>query len=372
MAKKIEPQLLRLTSQINSSLDIETVLDRAMTAAEEALDTEASAIFEVDVDKGDLFFRLARGEKAEKVKPLRIPMGMGVAGWVAQTGQSLIVPEAVADPRFNPSVDAQSGFRTRSLLAVPLTHQGRLLGVVQVLNKRTPKGFGQEDLEILTLLAQHIAVALANAHKYKNLVVVSQQVLKTLSMTTELRDPYTAGHQRRVADLAVAIARKLGLNGARQETLRIACILHDIGKIVVPTEILSKPGRLNRLEMELVKSHSRVGYEILKEIDFPKEIGDIVLQHHERLDGSGYPAGLQGDEILLEARIIAVADIVEAMTFHRPYRPSLGMAKALAEISRDRGKGLDPVVVDACCSLLREGFKFNESTIPIYFNTTRY
>jgi putative nucleotidyltransferase with HDIG domain len=366
MPNKIEHQLLRLTSQINSSLDIETVLDRAMKAAEEALDAEASAIFEVDADQGDLFFRLARGAKAEQVKTLRLPMGKGVAGWVAQTGESLIVPDAAADPRFNPDVDAQSGFQTRSILAVPLTNQGRLLGVVQVLNKRSPAGFGQEDLEILTLLAQQIAVALANAHKYKNLVVVSQQVLKTLSMTTELRDPYTAGHQRRVADLAVAIARKLGLNEARQETLRIACILHDIGKIVVPTEILSKPGRLNPLEMELVKSHSRVGYEILKEIDFPEEIEDIVLQHHERLDGSGYPAGLQGDEILLEARIIAVADIVESVTFHRPYRPGLGRDKALAEISRDRGKGLDPVVVDACCSLFREGFSFEETTLPIY------
>jgi putative nucleotidyltransferase with HDIG domain len=366
MPEKNEHLLLRLTSQINSSLDIETVLDRAMNAAEEALDAEASAIFEVDADKGDLFFRLARGEKADKVKPLRIAMGKGVAGWVAQTGQSLIVPEAAADPRFNPSVDAQSGFHTRSILAVPLKNQDRLLGVVQVLNKRSPRSFDQGDLEILTLLAQQIAVALANAHKYKNLVVVSQQVLKTLSMTTELRDPYTAGHQRRVADLAVAIAKELGLDEARQETLRIACILHDIGKIVVPTEILSKPGPLNRLEMELVKSHSRVGYEILKEIDFPREIEDIVLQHHERLDGSGYPAGLQGDEIILEARIIAVADIVEAVTFHRPYRPGLGMNKALEEISRDRGKGLDPVVVDACHSLLRKGFEFDEATMPLH------
>jgi putative nucleotidyltransferase with HDIG domain len=366
MPKKIEHQLLRLASQINASLDIETVLDRAMNAAEEALDAEASAIFEVDADKGDLFFRLARGEKAEKVKPLRIPMGKGVAGWVAQTGQSIIVPEAAADPRFNPNVDAQSGFHTRSILAVPLKNQGRLLGVVQVLNKRPPGSFDHEDMEVLTLLAQQIAVALANAHKYKNLVVVSQQVLKTLSMTTELRDPYTAGHQRRVADLAVAIARELGLNETRQEALRIACILHDIGKIVVPTEILSKPGPLNKLEMELVKSHSRVGFEILKEIDFPREIEDIVLQHHERLDGSGYPAGLKGDEIILEARIIAVADIVEAMTFHRPYRPGLGRDKALEEILKDRGKGLDPVVVDACCSLFRDGFKFEDTTLPIH------
>jgi putative nucleotidyltransferase with HDIG domain len=368
MPKKIDYHLLQLASQINSSLDIETVLDRAMVAIEEALDAEASAIFEVDVDKGDLFFRLARGQKAEKVKRLRIRMGEGVAGWVAQTGQSIIVPEADADSRFNPNVDAHSGFDTRSIVCVPLQHQGRLVGVVQVLNKRASKEFDQEDLEILNLLAQHIAVALANAQTYKNLVVVSQQVLKTLSMTTELRDPYTAGHQRRVAELAVAIARELGLSQGKKEVLRIACILHDIGKITVPTEILSKPGRLNQLELNLVKSHVRAGYEILKEIDFPREIDDIVRQHHERLDGSGYPAGLKGDEITLEARIIAVADVVEAVTFHRPYRPGRGKEKALEEITKDRGKGLDPIVVDACCSVFRKGFEFEETAPPISLN----
>jgi putative nucleotidyltransferase with HDIG domain len=368
MSKNIDHYILQLASQINSSLDIEKVLDRAMAAAEEALDAAASSIFEVDIDKGDLFFRLARGEKAAKIKLLRFPMGTGVAGWVAHTGQSVIVPEAAADPRFNPNVDAQSGFHTHSILSVPLKHQGRLLGVVQVLNKRAPKNFNLEDLEILTLLAQQISAALANAQKYENLVMVSQQVLKTLSMTTEIRDPYTAGHQRRVADLAVAIAREMGLSQTKQEVLRIACTLHDIGKIVVPAEILSKPGRLNTLELELVKSHSRVGYEILKEIDFPREIDHIVLQHHERLDGSGYPAGLKGDEITLESRIIAVADVLEAVTFHRPYRPGLGIEKALEEITKDRGKGLDPEVVDACCNLFRKGFEFEETTMPVNFN----
>lgn len=357
MPTKIDQHLLQLINRVNSSLDVETVLNYAMETAEEALQAEASAIFEVDVDKGDLFFRLARGEKAAQVKTMRLKMGEGVAGWVAQTGQAVIVPHVKADPRFDPDLDAKSGFHTRSLVSVPLKHQDRLLGVIQVLNKRPPLEFDQEDLELLTLLAQPIGSALANAQAYTRLAQVSQQVIKTLSMTVELRDPYTAGHQRRVAQIAVALAQDLGLSQNRQESLRIACTLHDIGKIVVPAEILSKPGRINRLEQELVKSHSRVGYEILKEIDFPKEIADIVLQHHERLDGSGYPAGLRGDEISLEARIIAVADVMEAMIFHRPYRPALGVQKALEEISQERGKSLDSTVVDACCRLFRSGFK---------------
>jgi putative nucleotidyltransferase with HDIG domain len=327
-----------------------------MATAEEALQAEASAIFEVDADKGDLFFRLARGEEAAQVKTLRLKMGEGVAGWVAQTGQAVIVPQAEADSRFDPDLDVRSGFHTRSLVSVPLKHQDRLLGVIQVLNKRPPLEFNQEDLELLTLLAKPIATALANAKAYTRLAQVSQQVIKTLSSTVELRDPYTAGHQRRVAEVPAAIAQEMGLDEDRQELIRIGC-LHDIGKIVVPAEILSKPGQINRLEKELVKSHSRVGYELLKEIDFPKEIKDIVRQHHERLDGSGYPDGLRGDEISLEARIIAVADIMETMTFHRPYRPALGVEKALEEISLERGKLLDAEVVDACLRLFQKGFK---------------
>lgn len=358
MTTKINHNLLQLINRINSSLDIETVLNCAMATAEEALQAEASAIFEVDAEKGDLFFRLARGEKAESVKPLRLNMGDGVAGWVAQTGQPVIVPEAEADPRFDPEVDAKSGFHTRSLLSAPLKHQDRLLGVIQVLNKRPPLEFDQEDLELLTLLSEPIAVALANAQAYTHLAQVSQQVIKTLSMTVELRDPYTAGHQRRVAKLAVAIAQELGLSQDRQESLNIACALHDIGKLAVPGEILSKPGRINRQEQELVRNHSRVGYEILKEIDFPGEIAQFVLQHHERLDGSGYPSGLLGEAITLEARIIAVADIMEAMIFHRPYRPGLGIEKALEEITKERGKVLDATVVDACLRLFQQGFEF--------------
>jgi putative nucleotidyltransferase with HDIG domain len=357
MPTKIDQHLLTLITKVNSSLDVETVLDYAMATAEEALQGEASAIFELDADKGDLFFRLARGEKAAEVKTMRLKMGEGVAGWVAQTGQAVIVPQAEADPRFDPDLDAKSGFHTRSLVSVPLKHQDRLLGVIQVLNKRPPLEFDQEDLELLTLLAQPIATALANAQAYTRLAQVSQQVIKTLSTTVELRDPYTAGHQRRVAEISTAIAQEMGLDEDRQELIRIGCILHDIGKIVVPAEILSKPGKINPLEKELVRSHSRVGYELLKEIDFPKEINDIVRQHHERLDGSGYPDGLRGDEITLEARIIAVADVMEAMTFHRPYRPALGVEKALEEISRERGKLLDAEVVDACHRLFQKGFK---------------
>jgi len=178
--------------------------------------------------------------------------------------------------------------------------------------------------------------------------------VQALSMTIELRDPYTAGHQRRVGKLSDAIGRALGLPAARVEGIRISGDIHDIGKIYVPAEILSKPGGITEIEYSIIKNHAQAGYEILKTIEFPWPIAEIVHQHHERLDGSGYPAGLPGEKILLEAKILCVADVVEAMSSHRPYRPSFGIEAAMDEIEKNRGRLYDPAIVDACLVLFRE------------------
>lgn len=178
--------------------------------------------------------------------------------------------------------------------------------------------------------------------------------ITALAAIVELRDPYTAGHQRRVAELAVAIARELKLPDEQVEGIHLASVVHDVGKIRVPAEILSKPGKLIGLEFSLIKEHAQNGYEILKNIAFPWSIAQIVLQHHERLDGSGYPHGLRGEQILLESRIVAVADVVESMISHRPYRPGLGLDAALAEIEQHKGSLFDPVVVEACVRIFRE------------------
>jgi len=182
-----------------------------------------------------------------------------------------------------------------------------------------------------------------------------------LASTVEMRDPYTAGHQRRVTQLACAIAEEMGLPEEQINGLRLAATIHDIGKIHIPLEILSKPGRLAKIEFEMIKIHPQVGYNILKGIEFPWPVAEIVLQHHEHLDGSGYPVGLSGEKIILEARILGVADAVEAMSSHRPYRPTLGIDKALEEILKKRGILYDPRVVNACFKLFTEkGFKFEQ------------
>jgi len=188
----------------------------------------------------------------------------------------------------------------------------------------------------------------------EKLQLAMSSTIDAISLIVESRDPYTAGHQRRVAQLAAAIATELGFAGERIDLIRMGGLIHDIGKIYIPAEILTKPGRLNQLEFNMIKSHPTVGYEILQKVDFIPIIAEMVYQHHERMDGSGYPQGLSGAQLLPEARIISVADTVEAMASHRPYRPSLGIAAALEEVTRQRGSAFDPEVVDACLRLFRE------------------
>ncbi len=185
--------------------------------------------------------------------------------------------------------------------------------------------------------------------------------VKALALMAERRDPYTAGHQQRVAQLAVGIAQELGLAPQSIETIAVAGLLHDVGKVSVPTEILSKPSKLNENEFNLLRGHSQVSYDIVKTLALPWDIDQIVLQHHERLDGSGYPQGLRAENINLGAKILGVADVVEAMVSHRPYRAALGLDKALAEISGKKGALYDAAVVEACLRLFQEkGFKLED------------
>ena len=185
------------------------------------------------------------------------------------------------------------------------------------------------------------------------------QTVDAISHALEARDPYTAGHQRRVARLAVTIAEHLGLDAERRKGLRVAAVLHDIGKLAVPSDILAKPTTLTDSEMEVVRGHVDAGLDILRGIDFPWPVADIVAQHHERLDGSGYPKGLSGDELSLEGRILGVADAVEAMCSHRPYRPAAGADRAMEELRNGRGSRYDAAVVDACTAIFEAGFSFD-------------
>ncbi|TAL31341.1 MAG: response regulator [Spirochaetes bacterium] len=185
-------------------------------------------------------------------------------------------------------------------------------------------------------------------------------IINAMAKTVEIRDPYTAGHQRRVARLAKLISERLGLSEAEIDGVYMASMIHDIGKLSIPSEILSKPGKLSETEFNILKIHPESGHEILKNIEFPWPIAEMVLQHHERLNGSGYPQGLTGDKMLAGARVMVVSDVVEAMASHRPYRAALGVGRALEEITQNRGILYDPIVVDACINLVNHpGFDLN-------------
>ena len=232
-----------------------------------------------------------------------------------------------------------------------------------VTRKNLKKVVGQA-IQIQELYDQKLALVKENLVYQKDLEKIvkdrtialrsaMQSIIYLLSSVTEIRDPYTAGHQIRVGNLAAAIAKKMQLDEKAINYLRLIGYIHDIGKTVVPIEILSKPGRLNDLEMQMIRTHPLRGYEMLKKVDFPKIIGEAVLSHHERCDGSGYPRALISEEIGEEAHILIVADVVEAMLSHRPYRPALGLEVALCEIEENSGKLYKPVAVDACLSLFR-------------------
>ncbi|MGD0276765.1 MAG: PAS domain S-box protein [Syntrophales bacterium] len=229
--------------------------------------------------------------------------------------------------------------------AAPLTVDGKIIGGIGVARDITERDRTEKALEkSLDKLRKSLGAT-----------------IQAMSIAVETRDPYTAGHQHRVADLARSIATEMGLSRDQIDSIRMASTIHDIGKISIPAEILSKPSKLTELEFKLIKTHAQSGYDMLKDIEFPWPIARIVLEHHERMNGTGYPHGLKGEQILLESRVLMVADVVEAMGSHRPYRPSKGIDLALDEISKNRGTFYDPEVVDACLRLFNEkGYKLVE------------
>lgn len=253
------------------------------------------------------------------------------------------------------------------MIALPLKTDGDVFGVLCIY-AGTASDFNEEEIKLLEEAAGDLAYGIISLRTHiehgqqRQMLEEDQATLKAALVGTvnaaarliEARDPYTAGHQQRVARLAAAIAGELGWQQERVEGLQLGAMIHDIGKINIPADILSKPGRLSPLEYQLVQSHAETGYEILKDINFPWPVAEIARQHHERIDGCGYPQGLKGRQIIEEARIVAVADVVEAIASHRPYREGMGIEAAIAEIRAGKGKRYDAKIVDICIRLLRE------------------
>ncbi len=347
--------LLEIGAKLASSLELATVLELALSAAERLCRAETSSIWELDEERNELFFRLVRGRAAGEIRGLRVPVGQGIAGSVAQNGVAEAVNDVAADPRWHG--DPQDVFQTRAILAVPLLANGQVVGVLQLLNPLGRDQFTPEDLRRMQRFADILAHPLQNARLYAAQRRQFLNMVTALAETLEKKDPYTGGHVRRVVSYSLLLGAEMGLAHADLQDLWLAATLHDIGKIGVPDRILGKPAPLDSDEAAVMRRHTTDGAEIVSHLSNPHVLPG-VRSHHERLDGTGYPDGLRDDEIPLAPRIIAVADTFDAMTTSRPYRVGLSRESAAAEIQRAVGTQLCPHVVAAFEALFQSG-RFN-------------
>jgi PAS domain S-box-containing protein/putative nucleotidyltransferase with HDIG domain len=366
----------RITLHLGALTDLAAIFRTLHAEIRTLVDADAFFISRYQKDTGLITALFVFGEGVERdastftAVPLA-PEGKGMQSQVLRSGRPLNVPNWIEGERMmrtvyhiasdgaltSPPAEDDRENCTKSALLVPMMLQGEAVGVLQVQSHRL-NAYSDEDVDLLAGVANVAAISIQDAFLTEEVRRGLEGAIEALARTTEMRDPYTAGHQQRVSQLACAIAEKMGLGKETVESLRVSGLLHDIGKISVPAEILSKPTTLTTVEFNLVQEHVRIGFDILKGIVFPWPVAEMILQHHERMDGSGYPRGLKGEAICLEARILAVADVIEAMASHRPYRPALGIDAALQEIREHQGKLYDPDVVEACIQAFGDGFEF--------------
>ncbi|MDQ7797553.1 MAG: GAF domain-containing protein [Candidatus Edwardsbacteria bacterium] len=338
---------------ISSSLDVKRVLETVMNVAKDVIDAEASSIFLYDEEKHEFFFEIATGDAGDAVKQIRVPWGKGMVGWAAEHMQTLLVPDVTRDPRFYSKVDEKSKFHTRNAITVPLKPKNKLIGVAQVLNKKGGL-FSREDVELFETLARQAAVAIENASLYTDLQELFLNSIRTVVSLIDAKDDYTAGHSSRVTKYALMIADQLGFGSEDRKRLELAALLHDVGKIGMPDAILKKPSGLTAEEFAIVKDHPNKGAEALEPIKQMKAIIPGVRYHHEKLDGKGYPAGLSGDQVPMDAQIICVGDSYDAMNSDRPYRKGLGMEESVRRLRQDSGTQFNPKLVEAFVSALEK------------------
>lgn len=339
-------QLINLSALINSSLDISEIRKRAIDAAVELVGSEAGSLLFIDENTHELYFDVATGEKGGKLKTIRLKKGEGIAGWVAEHNEPAIINDALTDPRFFTDADKKSGFTTRNLICIPVRTKDKIVGVLEAINKKDA-AFDNDDMDILAALSNQVAIAIENARLYAELHKTFYATIHALAETLEKRDPYTAGHTKRVMEYSLAVGREMRLSKNELANLKLAAILHDIGKIGIRDNVLLKNGKLDTIEYSAIMSHTKLGGEILEPIAQLKEIIPGVRGHHEKYDGTGYPDKLAANDINIIARIIAVADTFDAMTTDRPYRKGLNPKVALEELRKGAGSQFDPAVVDS-------------------------
>ena len=340
-------RILELTSRMAAERSLDALLRITMEGASQILDADTTSIFLCDFATGELYSRFIQ---QSGIQEIRFPMDKGVAGSAVTTGETINIPDAYADERFNREIDKETGYNTRSILCMPLvSRDGKIIGVTQALNKRRGP-FTEHDEKLLGLFSLQAAVSIENTLLHEEKEALFKSLIQTLSKTIDARDPVTAGHSQRVALYAGRLAAACNLGQSQIYQMDVAAFLHDIGKIGVRDDVLMKPGRLTDEEFKKIQSHAAYTNEILEQIHFSRELEGVpflAAAHHERLDGKGYPYGLSGDALPIAARIIAIADVYDALTaYDRPYKKAMPVEQALDILESGKGTQFDPGLVD--------------------------
>jgi putative nucleotidyltransferase with HDIG domain len=342
--KKRLSAVMAITTAIANELNLDTLLLKIIKEVKKTLQADRCTIFLLDEEKNELWSKLALGLE----EMIRFPADKGLAGEVCKTGKILNIPDAYKDNRFNPEIDKKTGYKTRSILSLPIQNKfHETIGVFQVLNK-VEGPFTKQDEDLLVTISNIAAISIENAQLYEEQKKSFISFVETLSAALDTRDYITAGHSRRVTLYALEIGRLIKLNPHTMEVLRYAALLHDIGKIGIPEVVLFKDRRLTEDEYEIIKGHAQLTKNILKKIHFQKKFKDtvtIAATHHERVNGTGYPEGLTGEQIPLGGKILAVADVFDAVTSRRQHQDRMDLEKVMEVLDSETGASFEPFVV---------------------------
>lgn len=355
--------LLSVASDLTSELDFDRLFPLIIGKISEAMAAERTSLYVIDWEKEELWTQVSEG-----IESLRLPLGDGISGRVAKTGETICVEDAWNLPYFNREYDLANNFRTRSVLCLPIYNRmGERFAVIQVINKRGQPYFSDQDSEFLNGLGSQVGIALENALLYDEIRLSFESFIRTLSAVVDARHPLTAGHSQRVTEYCLMIADKMALSASRKEVLKIAALLHDIGKIGIRDDVLLKNGPFTPEERAEMNTHPTKTKQILDEFRFPKtlrNVPEIAMCHHEKVNGKGYPQGLTGGQMTLESKIMAVADVFDALTSRRDYPKytceetfscePMYLGKAIEIIKKDAGIHFDAAVVEAFLSCLPE------------------
>lgn len=337
--------LFNITRNISTELKLDKLLLIIMDEVRKALKADRCTVFLLDSDKKELWSKVAHGER-----DIRFPSNLGIAGHVVVTGSVLSIPDSYADPRFNQEIDKKTGYITRNILAFPMRNKlGEIIGVFQVLNKYEGS-FTKQDEQLLDAISAIAATQLENAQLYEEQKKTLESFVGTLASTIDARDPLTAGHSNRIALYSDEIAQTINLPQKRRELLRYAALLHDYGKIAIREAVLCKNGSLTIDEYCHIQEHAAFTQSILEKINFSRDFKDvpkIAASHHEKINGSGYPEGLVGDQIPIESRILAVADVFDALTSKRHYRDRMEFENVLDIFANNTGSHFDKNIIEA-------------------------